>query len=56
MDLNKDRLRTAYDEVVAKIDAKRNGLLSGTRRGRRKATECHASFARVASQRNCMVR
>jgi hypothetical protein len=28
MDLNKDRLRTAYDEVVAKIDAKRNGLLS----------------------------
>jgi hypothetical protein len=30
MDLNKDRLRTAYNEVVAKIDAKRNGLLSGT--------------------------
>jgi hypothetical protein len=30
MDLNKDRLRTAYNEVVAKIDAKRSGLLSGT--------------------------
>src|SRR5215510_9786854 len=29
MDLNKDRLRTAYNEVVAKVDAKRNGLLSG---------------------------
>jgi hypothetical protein len=28
-DLNKDRLRTACDEVVANIDAKRNGLLSG---------------------------
>jgi hypothetical protein len=29
MYLNKDRQRTAYDEVVAKIYAKRNGLLSG---------------------------
>jgi hypothetical protein len=30
MDLNKDRLRTAYNEVVAKIDANVTGLLSGT--------------------------
>jgi hypothetical protein len=29
MDLNEDRLRTAYNEVVTKIDAKRNGRLSG---------------------------
>jgi len=29
MDLNKDRLWTAYDETVTKIDAKRNGLLNG---------------------------
>ena len=29
MDLNKDRLRSAYDAVVSKIGAERNGLLSG---------------------------
>jgi hypothetical protein len=29
MDLNKDRLWTAYDEAVTKINAKRNGLLNG---------------------------
>jgi hypothetical protein len=29
MDLNKDRLWAAYSETIAKINAKRNGLLSG---------------------------
>ena len=29
MDLNKDRLRAAYDEAVSKIGAERNGLLNG---------------------------
>jgi hypothetical protein len=29
MDLNKDRLRTAYNEAVTKISAERNGLLNG---------------------------
>src|SRR5262245_2336103 len=29
MDLNKDRLWTAYSEAVTKIDARRNGLLNG---------------------------
>jgi hypothetical protein len=29
MDLNKDRLRTAYNEAVTKIGAERNGLLNG---------------------------
>jgi hypothetical protein len=29
MDLNKDRLSTAYTDTIAKIDQNRNGLLSG---------------------------
>jgi hypothetical protein len=29
MDLNKDRLWTAYNEAVTKIGARRNGLLDG---------------------------
>jgi len=29
MDLNKDRLRSAYNAAVSKIGAERNGLLSG---------------------------